>query len=106
MYNKTKDIDIMSSNCIDRSMKQSVEKVCPGAKIQVLKGTDKKKTDALDESKDFFIMNALNVAKKGHQYFIVLGLLLLMRFMLWLQKNYLKHLFCPTLFDWFIRNSI
>ena len=53
--------------------KQSIEKVCPGAKIQVLKGTDKKKTDGLDETNDFFIMNALNVSKKGHQYFDCIG---------------------------------
>jgi len=53
--------------------KQSIEKVCPSAKIQILKGTDKKKTDALDESNDFFIMNALNVAKKGHSYFDCIG---------------------------------
>ena len=53
--------------------KQSIEKVCPGASIQILKGTDKKAKDALDESNDFFIMNALNVAKKGHQYFDCIG---------------------------------
>jgi superfamily II DNA or RNA helicase len=53
--------------------KQSIEKFCPGAKIQVLKGTDKKAKDALDESNDFFIMNALNVSKKGHQYFDCIG---------------------------------
>lgn len=53
--------------------KQSIEKVCPSAKIQILKGTDKKKTDALDESNDFFIMNALNVGKKGHSYFDCIG---------------------------------
>ena len=53
--------------------KQSIEKVCPGAKIQVLKGTDKKAKDALDESNDFFIMNALNVSKKGHSYFDCIG---------------------------------
>ena len=53
--------------------KQSVEKVCPGAKIQVLKGSEKKATDRLDESNDFFIMNALNVSKKGHSYFDCIG---------------------------------
>ena len=53
--------------------KKSIEKVCPDAKIQILKGTDKKAKDALDESNDFFIMNALNVAKKGHTYFDCIG---------------------------------
>jgi len=53
--------------------KQSIEKVCPGAKIQILKGTDKKAADALNESNDFFIMNALNVSKKGHSYFDCIG---------------------------------
>lgn len=53
--------------------KQSILKFCPNAKIQVLKGTDKKASDSLDESNDFFIMNALNVSKKGHQYFDCIG---------------------------------
>ena len=53
--------------------KSSIEKVCPGAKIQILKGTAKKAKDELDESNDFFIMNALNVSKKGHSYFDCIG---------------------------------
>ena len=53
--------------------KSSILKFCPDAKIQILKGTDKKAKDALDESNDFFIMNALNVAKKGHSYFDCIG---------------------------------
>lgn len=53
--------------------KSSILKFCPDAKIQILKGTDKKASDALDESNDFFIMNALNVAKKGHSYYDCIG---------------------------------
>ena len=53
--------------------KSSILKFCPSAKIQILKGTDKKAADALDESNDFFIMNALNVAKKGHSYYDCIG---------------------------------
>lgn len=53
--------------------KQSIEKFCPGAKIQVLTGAEKRKKDALNEDNDFFIINALNVAKKGHNYFDCIG---------------------------------
>lgn len=53
--------------------KSAIQKVCPGASVQVLKGAERKKKDSLDESNDFFIMNALNVSKKGHQYFDCVG---------------------------------
>ena len=53
--------------------KESINKFCPGAKIQVLKGAEKRSKDSLDESNDFFIMNALNVSKKGHHYFDCIG---------------------------------
>ena len=48
--------------------KCAIQKVCTDAKISVVNAKTK-----LDESCDFFIMNAINIPKKGYDFFESIG---------------------------------
>lgn len=48
--------------------KESIEKVCPGAKVQIIKTTS-----LLDETADFYIMNVANVVKKPRCFYKRIG---------------------------------
>lgn len=57
-------------NLIDQ-WEYSIKKVCPDARVQVLSSTTK-----IDSDCDFYIMNVSNVAKRGRDDFLDVGLLI------------------------------
>lgn len=68
---KLKTLIIVHRLVLINQWKESIEKVCTDAKIQVLSTKSK-----FDDECNFFIMNAINVSKKDHGFFDKIGTLI------------------------------
>ena len=68
---KLKTLIIVHRLVLINQWKESIEKVCTDAKIQVLSTKSK-----FDDECNFFIMNAINVTKKEHGFFNNIGTLI------------------------------
>ena len=64
---KLKTLIIVNKIVLMNQWVESLAKVCPSAKIQVLK------TKPMEEDCDFYIINAINISKKGMGFFKTIG---------------------------------